>query len=425
MKVEKQKVTKNHYQYENILKYAQLTNNLYNHASFIVRQNYFNNKTSEGYAKYLNNFDTWKIIKKMEEENYKQLPGQTTQSVLKNLNENWKSYFSAIKEYKKNPSKFKGFPKHPGYKKKTVDGGLNIVTLPSPGVCHVKDDGLIHIAPKFFGKDPKFTIKPYLMPETAKLKQVRFRPKDNYFVVEIIYDEQTDTTLPEDFESKRIASIDIGLDNLLTVTNNVGTQPIIISGRMLKSKNKYFNHKIAEAKSKLDNCQNKKGTVSKQKRVGTSKEIKRLWQKRENIMQTEFHKASRIVIDYCKEHDIDTLVIGHNKGQKQESNLKNFVQVPVFSIIKKLEYKCADAGIKLIETEESYTSGTSFLDGELPVKENYDRSRRTKRGLFVSNNGVKINSDINGSLQIMRKVFPDAEMPSDNGFVLNPFRINL
>ena len=76
-------------------------------------------------------------------------------------------------------------------------------------------------------------------------------------------------------------------------------------------------------------------------------------------------------------------------------------------LIKQLAYKCENVGIRFIETEESYTSGTSFLDGELPCKENYNKSRRIKRGLFQSEQGL-INSDVNGSLQIIRKVFPDA-----------------
>jgi putative transposase len=59
-------------------------------------------------------------------------------------------------------------------------------------------------------------------------------------------------------------------------------------------------------------------------------------------------------------------------------------------------------------TEEKYTSGTSFLDGEEPIKTNYDKSRRVHRGLFKSNEGKFINADVNGSYQIMKKVFPNA-----------------
>ena len=112
------------------------------------------------------------------------------------------------------------------------------------------------------------------------------------------------------------------------------------------------------------------------------------------------------------ENQIDTIIIGHNDKWKQRTrigkiNNQKFSYIPYDMLIGQLKYKCEDNGITFIETEESYTSGTSFLDGELPCKENYDKKRRIKRGLFKSGQGL-INSDVNGSLQIIRKVFPDA-----------------
>ncbi len=73
-------------------------------------------------------------------------------------------------------------------------------------------------------------------------------------------------------------------------------------------------------------------------------------------------------------------------------------------------------------TEESYTSGTSFIDSEEPVKENYNKARRIHRGLFVSARGIKINADLNGAYQILRKVVP---IKWDRGCVLHPFVINV
>jgi putative transposase len=106
------------------------------------------------------------------------------------------------------------------------------------------------------------------------------------------------------------------------------------------------------------------------------------------------------------------LVVGHNDEWKQDLkmskvNSQNFVGIPYELLIQQLKYKCEDVGINFIETEESYTSGTSFLDGEMPCKENYNKKRRVKRGLFQATDTL-INSDVNGSLQIVRKVFPDA-----------------
>ena len=87
-------------------------------------------------------------------------------------------------------------------------------------------------------------------------------------------------------------------------------------------------------------------------------------------------------------------------------------------------YGTVVAGINFIETEESYTSGTSFLDSELPIKENYNKKRRVKRGLFKSNDGILINSDVNGALQIIKKVFPNVFAKGIKG-CLTPKIINV
>ena len=120
------------------------------------------------------------------------------------------------------------------------------------------------------------------------------------------------------------------------------------------------------------------------------------------------HNTSALIIKWCVEHDIDTLVIGKNDTWKQEKKgMQNFTFIPYEMLLGQLNYKCKDIGIKYIETNEAYTSGTSYLDDETPTKENYNKDRRIQRGLFQAKN-MLINADVNGSLQIMRKVFPDS-----------------
>ena len=95
-----------------------------------------------------------------------------------------------------------------------------------------------------------------------------------------------------------------------------------------------------------------------------------------------------------------------------------------------LSYKCEMLGINVIVSNESYTSKCSFLDNEEIKKHSNYMGKRIKRGLFKSSKGYLINADVNGSLNILRKVVPDAfdniiKSKGIEGFVVNPVIINI
>jgi putative transposase len=200
----------------------------------------------------------------------------------------------------------------------------------------------------------------------------------------------------------RIAGIDLGINNFATITNNIGAQPIIINGKGLKAVNQFYNKQRAAIQSELMKRHHKR----------SSHVLDDLTFKRFCRIKNFMHAASRRVVNYCLEHGIDTLVCGLNIGWKQEVNAgkknnQKFHAIPYDMFIRQLEYKCQENGIRFISTEESYTSGTSFLDGEHPTEAFYNKSRRIYRGLFKSERGL-INADVNGSLQIIKKVSPNA-----------------
>ena len=142
------------------------------------------------------------------------------------------------------------------------------------------------------------------------------------------------------------------------------------------------------------------------------------------------HCSSKSIINYCEGLDIDTIVIGLNKTWKQESKLvskanQNFISIPYDKLINQIKYKAENIGINVVVTEESYTSSCSFLDNEEIGKDTYDKSRRICRGLFKSNQGKLINSDVNGSYNIIRKAFPKAFADGIEGVDLHPIRVNV
>jgi putative transposase len=154
------------------------------------------------------------------------------------------------------------------------------------------------------------------------------------------------------------------------------------------------------------------GDLKKRNGKNTSRALEELTFKRFCRVKSFMHAASRKVVNYCLEHDIDTLVCGLNKEWKQEVNTgkrnnQKFCAIPYDMLIRQLEYKCQEVGIRFLTHEESYTSGTSFLDGELPTEIFYNKSRRIYRGLFQSGKGL-INADVNAGMQIIKKVSPDS-----------------
>lgn len=145
----------------------------------------------------------------------------------------------------------------------------------------------------------------------------------------------------------------MGLNNFVTLVNNIGIKPIVINGKVIKSINQYYNKKRAQLMSYVGNR-------------GSSKRIEKLTLKRNNKIKDFMHKASRFIVNWCKQYDIDSLVVRYNPNWKQEIELgkvnnQNFASIPFYQFVNMLKYKCEEEGINIIITEESYTSGCSFF----------------------------------------------------------------
>ena len=386
-----------------LIDFCHKAKNLYNHANYLIRQTFTTDKKWIRYA------ELDKLLKADEEyPDYQNMPtAQSAQQILRLLDKNWKSFFASIKEWSAHKEKYSGRPKLPKYLKKNG----NFLLIMTNQNCKLKDEK-IHFPKSFqgFALTPKFTEK-----ENVKsFQQIRLIPKRNRIISEIIYNIKVQEQKPD---NQRYIGIDIGVDNLATVCNNTGEQAFIINGKPLKSINQYYNKTISHYRE----------ICKRMNSSDYSERMDRLTEKRNAKVDDYLHKASRYIINYCLKHDIHKIVIGKNKEWKQNINLskrvnQNFVQIPFARLIEMIQYKAEECGIAVVMTEESYTSGTSFVDNEEPVKENYNKSRRVHRGLFISNCGIKINADLNGAYQILKKVFP---IKWDRGCVLHPFVVNV
>ena len=401
--VERHIITKQNKLFKEIDTLAFLSKNLYNAANYLIRQEFISNN------KYLSNSEVYHLIKASVD--YKALPAKVSNQVLRVLERNWKSFLAASREFKINPKKFLGKPKLPKYKDKIK--GRNIViyelgALSKPGLRN----GLVKLS--------KTNIS--ITTKQKEIKEVRLVPRCSLYVIEIVYEVVITNT--DSAVNSKIAAIDLGIDNLATVSSNaIGFKPLIINGKPIKSVNQFYNKKKAKLQQDLQKQEPKRYV---------SNRINTLTAKRNHKIETYLHQASRTIINYLLQNQIGTLVIGNNKEWKQNINIgktnnQNFVQLPHYKFIQQLAYKAELARIKVIVNEESYTSRASFLDlDDIPTykageKHNFS-GKRIKRGMYKSAKGLLINADLNGSYNILRKVVPNAFAQGIEGLAVVPFR---
>lgn len=375
--------------------------NLYNEANYIVRQEMFKTK------KWIRYYSLASILK--DTDCFKSLNAPTSQQTLKVLDRSWNSFFKAIKEWKIHPEKFLGRPKIPSYKPKD---GEAILIFTNQQVS-IKNGYLT------FPKRVDLKVKTRLADDTD-ISEVRIIPKGVGYICEIVYVKNVE---PLNLDCNRVATIDFGLSNIVTIANNVGEQPIIVKGGVMKSVNQFYNKRKAELQS-----------IYTKQNIYTGEKMKVLTTKRNNKIKDQMHKISHKIIEYCIANNIGTIIIGHNENWKQNADMgkknnQNFVSIPFYILTNQIQYKAEEIGNQVILQEESYTSKCSFLDNEPIEHQETYIGKRVSRGLFRNDKGVIINADVNGSLNIGRKAIPKAftKAVADGieGVVLHPKRINI
>ena len=370
---------------------------LYNFVTYHYRQAIF------GKQEYFSEFEMSNLCAQFDQEDYRNLPAQTAQQVIKLVFKNFKSWILAKKEYANNPSKFLGAPKMPKFK---TGKKQNIVVFTNQ-TAKLKN-GFIHF-PKNVNLEPIKT-------KVDSFQQVRIVPMATCYVVEIVHEkEEKDLGLDKD----NFLSIDLGLNNYCATVNNVGLAPFIINGKVIKSFNHWYNKKKAKLMSYIGD-------------KGTSKRIKKLNNYSNFWVEDKNHKISRHIIDYCIANNIGKIVVGKNDKWKQNLNLgsktnQKFTQVPHAKLIQKIGYKAQLVGIEFTCTEESYTSKIDHLAGEKMCKQKSYIGKRKKRGLFQSSVGRLLNADTNGAIGISRKVIGDFAIQQivNSGLVFRPYSVNI
>jgi putative transposase len=354
--------------------------NLYNSALYFIKNKYVET------GKFIRYNDLEREFKNMNQPDYRNFPIASSQQTLMLVDKNLTSYFKLLKKWKKNKKSLNGCPRFPKYKDKIKGRFIAIFT---------KDQAKLRDGYIYFPK--KSMIGP-IKTKVDSLKQVRIIPQSNCYIIEIVYEKNNSQIII----NENYLSIDLGLNNLITCFDTKNNKSFIINGLPLKSINQYYNKKRSYLQNQL---------IKNNKKYNSNK-INKLTLKRNNKINDYLHKSSRFIVDYCVKENIGNIIVGYNKKWKQnikigKKNNQNFVNIPHEKLIYKIKYKSLLEGMNFKENEESYTSKCSALDLEpLNKQENYI-GKRKYRGLFISSKGTKINADLNGALNILRKVAPD------------------
>ena len=387
--------------------------NLTNEAIYNIRQQFFDDGT------YLSYGENYKLLK--NSMNYKTLNSNISQQILREVDGSFRSFFGLMRLAKEGKYSYDNISL-PSYLPK--DGYATLVI----GFVRIRDNRLILPYSNLFRRTHspiEIRIPPVL--KDKKIKEIRIIPKLNarFFEIQYIYEEDC---IQRDLNKDNALAIDLGINNLATAVSSTG-HSFIIDGKRLKSINQWFNKRNA----KLQCIKDKQGLQKK-----TTDRQKMLLLKHSNRVNDYMNKAARIIINYCIDNDIGRLVIGYNEDFQRnadmgKANNQTFTHIPFGRLRDKLKYLCEFNGIEYMTVEESYTSKASFFDkDDIPVysKKNTCRhvfsGRRVCRGMYETSKGYRLNADVNGALNILKKSnVVRLESLYDRGEVDTPVRIRI
>ena len=403
--------------YEAIAEMCRYANNLYNVGLYNIRQYYFQEKQ---FLTYESNYHACK-----ENENYALLQAGIAQQILRVVDRSFKSFFNLVKKANNGEYRFQDI-KIPHYRKK---GGMFVLVLQKNAIS-IRNGNLklpMSYAFKHQHEGLKVEIPFPNRIDPSTIKEVRILPCDfsgRYFKIQYVYTVQA---APKSLNEDNALGIDIGVDNLATCVPTNGT-PFILNGRGIKS----INHRWNKERARLQSIADKQGIKG-----GKTKRIYRITEKRNNQVKDAIRKAARYIVDYCILNDIGTIIVGYNKDFKRSANIgrannQTFTNIPFGDLRSTIKNLCERYEIQYIEQEESYTSKSSFLDNDVLPEYNPEQpykgkfsGKRIYRGLYQSANGTKINADVNGAANILRKANRFDSSILCQGFLANPQRIRL
>ncbi|MEG4084918.1 transposase [Microcoleus sp. POL10_C6] len=394
--VERHIIKPNHRFYREADRLSLLCKNLYNSAHYIYRKKFFASQQTNALA----------VDHALQTSpDYKALPAKLAQSTIGLVIKAWTSYYLGVRNYQEDTTKFKTAPNSPHYKgsrERKREEVRYVVVFNCQAVSK-------RALKKGYARPSGTNI--WLPLKVTSILEIRIVAKVGCYLVEVLYE-----TLDQPLQvNQTVTAIDLGLNNLATLTYNVrGLVATIYDGRAVKSTNQYCNQVSSAVKLLLPVAQKNR------------KKLAKLWHKRNCKVDYYLHTTSYAIIKELVNHQIGLLAIGWNDDFKDGINTglvnnQNFPCIPHRRFVQMLQYKGQLAGIQVLLVEESYTSQCSALDWE-PIQQHSDYIGSTvKRELFRTKTGRFINADVKGYWNIGPKAVGDWFIPNSiEGFVVNP-----
>ena len=361
---------------------GRITTGLYNTANYERRQQW------KETGKIPNYVDQYRSLK--DNHLYKLLHSQVAQQTLKEVDKAYRSWYSLRKKDERT--------KPPRFRKPDTPKSIWF----TPASFKVVNNKEIRLSVGNLRKDKPFEYIKVSFDSRYNIKELRVK------MINVVFEDNKvfaclccEFKEPELQESKGIIAIDLGINNLVALTDDQGHEEIISGGEIL-SHQRYFNKKVGQLQSRLD-------------KPKSTKCIRRLKQKQSRQIKHKLHIVTKYLAEKAKQEKA-SIVIGDlnglrkNKSKKkvvnEDGETKNKRQInkkagqkihswSYATFASLLDYKCKERGVKLFKVSERYTSRRCFACSKVK------RSNRVKRGLYKCSCGYQCNSDINGARNIL------------------------
>jgi len=368
---------------------------LWNRANYLIRQEYFKS------GKILSYETVYNLVKNSPD--YKALPTDIAQAVLKKLSESWKS-FEELKELERNgklPEHIKKVSPPKYFKDEETKQTLpmSVIPIQAPRSYSLGDFYFDVVVPKDI-KQAYGIKKRLVILATYKIPYKSYRFKRAEIIIRngrwyIHISVEIPKTKVSNQRASNYAGIDLGARNLIVLAIYDADRKLIktyqFKSKELWKEWKYWTKKIAQYQSKL----------AKSGHKGSSLRLRKLYEKRQRRLKIAIQQMANKIVQILKRYNVKKVFLGDLTGIREGKDcgrelnklLHNFwVRRQIEEILK---YKLEEAGIGWLPIPESYTSQVCFNCGLGAI--------RPKRHYVICQNCGRVHSDTNGAINILKR----------------------